>query len=100
MPKHTKGWHPADIKAAVQKQGTNLRRLALEAGLFESACRVALHRPCLIGETVIAECIGVAAHRLWPERYDADGAPLHRHSKHVHRIARQQASQRQKAQAA
>ncbi len=100
MPNTREGWHPEDIKAAIRKKGFNLRQLALENGLFESAVRSAVIRPCLPGETVIAAFIGVPAQELWPDRYEVDGTPRHRHSKHAHRIATAAASQRQKSNAA
>ncbi|WP_119167077.1 helix-turn-helix domain-containing protein [Algihabitans albus] len=71
------GWHPEDIKAAVRKRGTTLTRLALDNGLYESACRVALNRPSLAGERAIAAFLGVSAQSLWPSRYQRDGTPKH-----------------------
>lgn len=100
MPHSAEGWHPEDIKAAVRKTGITLSQLALDHGLSESACRVALIRPSLPGETAIAAQIGVAAHEIWPDRYEPDGSPKHRHSKHAHRTATAATRQRQKAAAA
>ena len=79
MARQPKKWHPEDIKAEVWKRGKTLSRIALDAGLDRSACRVALRRPYYAAEQAIAKCIGVAAHRLWPDRYDAEGrSRLHR----------------------
>lgn len=72
--KADQGWHPEDIKAAIRKTGVTLTQLALETGLPESACRVALHRPRYWAEQVIAAYLGVPPFELWPQRYRRDGS--------------------------
>ncbi len=65
--------HPADIKAAVEKKGSNLTKIALDAGLSESACRMALRNKYVpAGERAIAAYLNIAPHKLWPNRYDRD----------------------------
>lgn len=58
-----------DIKAMVHRKGKSLRDLALESGLSESACRVALIRPLPAGEAAIADFLGLTLQDLWPDRY-------------------------------
>lgn len=70
------GWHPADIKAAVEKKGTNLRRLAREKGLNPAACSNALNARHLPGERAIAECINVPLWELWPDRWAPPAAEV------------------------
>lgn len=66
--------HPEDIKARVRKRGITLTDLAVSNGLEPSACRDALIRPRPKAERVIAEFIGEAPQKLWPDRYDRSGA--------------------------
>ncbi|MCA1972086.1 MAG: helix-turn-helix domain-containing protein [Caenispirillum sp.] len=66
-----------DIRADVHKAGMTLSRLALDAGLPEAACRVALTRPYYHAEQAIARCLGRSAAEIWPERYTTTGEPLH-----------------------
>lgn len=72
-----RGWHPENIKAEVRKRGTTLTQLALDNGLYESACRIALRHPCYVGEQAIAAFLGKPASALWPSRYNSDGTPRH-----------------------
>jgi Ner family transcriptional regulator len=71
------GWHPADIKAAVEKAGGSLRQLSLANELPEHSCRHALYAPCFAAELVIAEFLGMSPRELWPERYNAEGQTRH-----------------------
>lgn len=67
--RRTRDWDRHAIMAEVRRRGSNLRKLALEAGLSESACRKALAVPLPAGEAVIAGFLGVSVHELWPDRY-------------------------------
>lgn len=69
----SEGWHPADIRAEVSKRGKTLAGLARDAGLDESACRVALIRPLPKAEIAIARFLGVSLHDLWPKRWSPEG---------------------------
>lgn len=66
--------HPEDIKAAVRKRGKTLRQLALDAGLWESACREALIKPTTSGNRAIAAFLGCHVHDLWPQWFNTDGS--------------------------
>ncbi len=70
-------WHPADISAAIAKKGSNLSRIAREAGISHSSTKTAIRARCYVGEQAIAVFIGVAPHIIWPNRYDSKGIPLH-----------------------
>lgn len=75
MEKHN--WHPADIIAAVKKQGTSLAALSREAGLSSSTLANALARPWPKGELIIARALGLSPEVIWPERYhDRAGRPV------------------------
>lgn len=66
--------HQADIRAEVQKKGSNLTQVALQAGLSESACRIALlfdRAPA--ADIALSEFLEIPLHKLWPHRYDEHG---------------------------
>lgn len=66
---HTTGrdWHPADVKAALEKRGHNLRALSAKWGY--SHIERTLRQPWLAAEAIIAEAIGVPPEVIWPSRY-------------------------------
>ena len=66
--------HQADIRAEVQKKGSNLTQIALAAGLSESACRIALlYARAPAGDRAISEFLKIPLNELWPHRYDEHG---------------------------
>lgn len=67
----TQGWHPADIIAAVRKQGTTLQRLSREHGFSREAMNKSLTTCFPRAHRIIADLIGVSRHELWPQWYDA-----------------------------
>ncbi|MGX7745888.1 helix-turn-helix domain-containing protein [Rhodopseudomonas parapalustris] len=69
MPRQT--WDRFSIKAEIQRRGETLTGLAIDAGLEDSACRVALVRRNFRGEEVIAKFLGIPVEELWPDRYKA-----------------------------
>lgn len=62
-------WHPADIIAALKKQGTSLAAVSRNAGLASSTLTNALNRHWPKGERLIADALGVAPEQIWPSRY-------------------------------
>ncbi|MCW7760776.1 helix-turn-helix domain-containing protein [Photorhabdus sp. JAR] len=62
-------WHPADIIAALKKQGTNLSTVSREAGLAPSTLSNALYRPWPKGERLIAATLNCDPCEIWPSRY-------------------------------
>ncbi|WP_082439176.1 helix-turn-helix domain-containing protein [Alloalcanivorax xenomutans] len=80
-----KDWHPADIKAALEKAGWSLRRLSIHHGYSQGMLKNALCRPYPNAEQIIAAAIGKRPEDIWPSRYDErrplrgiGGAPSHR----------------------
>lgn len=62
-------WHPADIVAALKKQGTSLAALSRKAGLSSSTLANTLSRPWPKGELIIAQALNIPPDVIWPERY-------------------------------
>jgi Ner family transcriptional regulator len=60
-------WHPADVKAALEKRGISLRKLAADCG-YSHIQRV-LTSPWWAAEQVVAQALGVAPREIWPSRY-------------------------------
>lgn len=83
MPKHERktppaNWHTADVIAALKKQGTSLRQLALTHGYAPRSLHKALSHPWKRGEEIIAAALGVAPRTIWPTRFLADGSRVDR----------------------
>lgn len=62
-----KDWHPADVKAALEKSGTSLRKIAKEYG-YAHIARV-LKSPWWAAEQMVAKALQMPAERIWPSRY-------------------------------
>jgi Ner family transcriptional regulator len=74
-PVQTQDWHRADIKAALEKRGLSLARLARLNGYARSSTVMALHHPWPKMERIIAGAIGTPPQQIWPSRYRKDGTP-------------------------
>lgn len=70
-----KGWHRADIRAAVEKRGTSLKELAEKRGLHPAACQRAVAARNTPGERAIAELLGAPLWELWPDRWQPPATP-------------------------
>jgi lambda repressor-like predicted transcriptional regulator len=69
-------WHPADIKASLEKTGWTLASLAAHHGLSSSsALSHTFLRSYPKNEHRIANAIGVSVQVIWPSRYNQDGTP-------------------------
>lgn len=66
-------WHRADIKAALEKAGWTLRKLAIARGYCPGALRNPLNVPWPKGERIIADALGTTPQAIWPTRYREDG---------------------------
>lgn len=66
--------HRADILASIKKSGTTITQVAIDAGLSPGACSKALKVSFPAAERAIAKRIGLPMHRIWPDRYHADGS--------------------------
>ena len=62
-------WHQAMIVARLRMNGSSLRKLAADNKLYPTALSVALIRPWLKAEGIIANAIGVKPSEIWPSRY-------------------------------
>lgn len=70
-----KDWHPADIKATLEKAGWTLRALAAHHGIKDSSSLShTFGRSYPLNEKRIADAIGVPPQEIWPSRYYDDGS--------------------------
>lgn len=60
-------WHPAQVKAALEMAGTNLRQLAKQHGYAH--INEVLNRPWLAAERLVATALGKHPEEIWPTRY-------------------------------
>ncbi len=68
-------WHPADIKAALEKAGWTLRQLSIAHGYSPDMLKNVLREARPRAEAILAAAIGVAPQVIWPSRYHVDGTP-------------------------
>lgn len=68
-------WHRADIKAALEKAGWTLRKLAVANGYVAGVMCHPLNQQYPKAEAIIAKAIGETPQAIWPSRYNADGTP-------------------------
>lgn len=91
----THDWHAADVKAALEKRGLSLRKLAKEYG-YSHIQRV-LTSPWWAAEQIVAKAIGVPACRIWPSRYQVardKGQGMTRNATAVKKLAASRRSSR------
>lgn len=69
MKEINRDWHRADIRAALEKAGTNFEQLAKENKIAGSTLRNALRFKYPKCELIIARKIGVSPDVIWPSRY-------------------------------
>ncbi len=62
-------WDKTIIKIELLRRGLTLTRVALDAGLSSSACRIALVKSCPAGERALADALNVKVEDIFPERY-------------------------------
>ncbi len=68
-------WHPADIKAALEKRGYTFSRIAREHGYALKSPSDVLRYTWSQMERIVADIIGVHPKEIWPSRYDSQGNP-------------------------
>lgn len=61
-------WHPADIKAALEKRGVSLRQLALSHGYSHFQRVLTTH--WWAAEQIVAAALGTKPETIWPSRYE------------------------------
>ena len=76
MPRFKPDWHPADVKAALEKAGITQTALARANGYQISAPGKAMRKSWPAVERIIAAAIGLHPKEIWPSRYTARGRPL------------------------
>ena len=62
-------WDRAAIIAALSRKGWSLRRLSRSNGYSAKSLGLALRKPWLRAEKIIADAIGVNPEQIWPDRY-------------------------------
>ena len=65
----THDWHPADVKAALEKRGVSLRQLAHQHGYSHFQRVLTSH--WWAAEQIVAQALGVKPEQIWPTRYTA-----------------------------
>lgn len=71
-------WHPADIKAALEKAGWTLAALGRAHGRSTSFIHNAFRQRTPAAQAAIAEAIGVKPWDIWPSRYVDEDQPVTR----------------------
>ncbi|MBP2301270.1 helix-turn-helix domain-containing protein [Azospirillum picis] len=66
------------VLARLKRRGTSLRKIALELGVSPQAAAQALMLPSVRLEEALAGALEIEVHRLFPERYRADGTRIAR----------------------
>jgi Ner family transcriptional regulator len=66
-------WHPADVKAELQKAGTSLSQLERENGYKPHTLKDVLRRTWPKAQELVAAAIGHAPEEIWPSRYPTKG---------------------------
>ena len=75
LKKASKGdWHPADIKAALEKAGWTLRKLAAHHNVTLIGTAYCLRKHSAPGEKRVADALGIHPMVIWPSRYAPDGS--------------------------
>jgi len=72
---HPGDWHPADIKAALEKAGWSLRSLSIAHDYDAKSLSSVMRKPWPRAERIVGEAINYPPQRIWPSRYHADGTP-------------------------
>ena len=62
-------WHPADIKAELNKKGLTLRALSLANNMHQDSLKNTLRMRYPRGERIIAAALGCEPEQIWPSRY-------------------------------
>jgi Ner family transcriptional regulator len=60
-------WHPADVKAELEKKGLSLAKLAKENGYSHFQRVLTTH--WWAAEQIVAKALGTPADQIWPSRY-------------------------------
>lgn len=66
---NTTDWHRADVKAALEKKGLSLKKLARSNDLASTTLSNVFRVNYPKAQKIIAEAIGVSPETIWPSRY-------------------------------
>ncbi|MES9873115.1 MAG: helix-turn-helix transcriptional regulator [Candidatus Sedimenticola sp. 6PFRAG7] len=84
----SRDWHPADIKAALEKAGWSLSKLSLHHGYrSRNTLKNALTRKWPKAERLIAEAIGAQPEAIWPSRYPCSDSVTSGYKNNHHRVS-------------
>ncbi|WP_084631172.1 helix-turn-helix domain-containing protein [Ferrimonas senticii] len=67
-------WHPADIRAALEKNGTNMAEIARANGIAPPTIRAVQNRKYERGQQLIAAALNKDPREIWPSRYRKEGS--------------------------
>lgn len=88
--KASSDWHPADIKAALEKKGYTFARIARENGYTAlNSPNTVLRKNWSQMERIVADIVGVHPAEIWTSRYDRDGQPLRERPARIRTKARE-----------
>lgn len=73
-------WHRADIKAALEKAGWTLRRLAIHHGFSPNILIHGLAKPYPRAQDIIANALNLKPWQIWPSRYNQENQPIRQRS--------------------
>lgn len=62
-------WHRADVKAALEKKGLTLKKLAISNDLSPGTLSNVFRLNYPKAQKIIAEALGVPPETIWPSRY-------------------------------
>lgn len=68
--KKRRDWHPADIKAALEKKGSSLAEVERKNGYSVGAASQVWSRNYPAMQAAIGRELGVPPQRIWPSRYN------------------------------
>ncbi|MGR6871211.1 helix-turn-helix domain-containing protein [Pseudomonas sp. HK3] len=72
MSNNKEDMHPADVMAALKKNGFSMTEVARRAGYkYPGTLRQALYRPFPKGQRIIAAAMQMKPEDVWPSRYSA-----------------------------
>jgi Ner family transcriptional regulator len=74
-------WHPADVKAALEKRGMSLRQLAKDHGYSHFQRVLSTH--WWAAEQIVAKALNKRPEEIWPSRYETSRANAQRRTRNI-----------------
>jgi Ner family transcriptional regulator len=91
-------WHPADVKAALEKRGVSLRQLALINGYAHFQRVLTTH--WWAAEQIVAKALDMKPQQIWPSRYERSRTRAQSMTRRIHVTASGRIKQGQARQTA